>query len=67
EYILRWLPRGTHSYDKLVRPDEVEEPIQAAGLTLLDRVGVVYDPLRDAWKESADTDVNYMVLATRPA
>ncbi len=67
EYVLRWLPRGTHSYDKLVRPEEVEDPLQAAGLTLLDRIGVVYDPLRDVWKESADTDVNYMVLATRPA
>lgn len=66
EYVLRWLPRGTHSYDKLVRPDEVEAPLQAEGLTLLDRTGVVYDPLRDLWKESRDTDVNYMILAGRP-
>jgi 2-polyprenyl-6-hydroxyphenyl methylase/3-demethylubiquinone-9 3-methyltransferase len=67
EYVLRWLPRGTHSYDRLVRPEEVEGPLQAAGLTLLDRTGVVYDPIRDLWKESTDTDVNYMVLAVRPA
>jgi 2-polyprenyl-6-hydroxyphenyl methylase/3-demethylubiquinone-9 3-methyltransferase len=66
EYVLRWLPRGTHSYDKLVRPEEVEGPLQDAGLTLLDRGGVVYDPLRDLWKESRDTDVNYMVIAARP-
>jgi 2-polyprenyl-6-hydroxyphenyl methylase / 3-demethylubiquinone-9 3-methyltransferase len=66
EYILGWLPRGTHSYDKLVRPEEVEGPLQAGGLTLLDLTGVVYDPLRDVWKESRDTDVNYMVMATRP-
>lgn len=65
EYVLRWLPRGTHSYEKLVKPEEVEGPLQAAGLTLLDRAGVVYDPLRDLWKESRDTDVNYMVLAAR--
>lgn len=67
EYVLRWLPRGTHSYDKLVRPEEIEGPLQAEGLTLLDRVGVVYDPFRDLWKQSPDTDVNYMVLAARPS
>ncbi|WP_075217237.1 bifunctional 2-polyprenyl-6-hydroxyphenol methylase/3-demethylubiquinol 3-O-methyltransferase UbiG [Mongoliimonas terrestris] len=67
EYVLRWLPRGTHAYEKLVRPEEIEGPLQAEGLTLLDRAGVVYDPLRDLWKESRDTDVNYMVLAARPA
>ena len=66
EYVLRWLPRGTHSYDKLVRPEEIEAPLQGEGLTLLERVGVVYDPLRDLWKESRDTDVNYMVMAARP-
>ena len=47
-------------------PDELEAPLQDAGLTLLDRRGVVFDPLRFAWKESEDTDVNYMVLAMRP-
>lgn len=67
EYVLRWLPRGTHSYDKLVRPEEVEAPLQDAGLVLFDRVGVVFDPLRDLWKESRDTAVNYMVIAARPA
>lgn len=65
EYVLRWLPRGTHSYDKLVRPDEVEQPLRDAGLVILERTGVVYDPFRDLWKESTDTDVNYMVLAAR--
>lgn len=65
EYVLRWLPRGTHAYDKLVRPEEVEQPLRDAGLILMDRTGVVYDPLRDLWKESPDTDVNYMVLAER--
>ena len=66
EYVLRWLPRGTHSFDKLVKPEEVEGPLQDAGFTLLDRTGVVFDPLRDRWKESRDTDVNYMVLALNP-
>lgn len=66
EYILRWLPRGTHSYEKLVRPSEIEGPLQGEGLTLLERMGLVYDPLRNVWKESRDTDVNYMVFAVRP-
>ncbi len=66
EYLLRWLPRGTHSYDRLVRPEEIEGPLQGLGFTLLDRRGVVYDPFRDRWSEDDDTDVNYMILATRP-
>ncbi|ODN68756.1 bifunctional 2-polyprenyl-6-hydroxyphenol methylase/3-demethylubiquinol 3-O-methyltransferase UbiG [Methylobrevis pamukkalensis] len=67
EYVLRWLPRGTHSYDKLVRPEEIEGPLQGLGFTLLDRRGVVFDPLRGNWAESTDTDVNYMVVAARPS
>lgn len=66
EYVLRWLPRGTHSYDKLVRPDELAAAITAAGLEPADNTGVVYDALRDRWVRSRDTDVNYMVLANRP-
>jgi 2-polyprenyl-6-hydroxyphenyl methylase/3-demethylubiquinone-9 3-methyltransferase len=66
EQILRWLPRGTHSYDKLVRPEEIEIPLAQAGLNIIERVGVFYHPLEDRWKLSTDTDVNYMVLAGRP-
>jgi 2-polyprenyl-6-hydroxyphenyl methylase/3-demethylubiquinone-9 3-methyltransferase len=66
EYVLRWLPAGTHDWRKFVKPEEVEAPLQAAGLTLLERRGIVFDPLRFAWKESDDTEVNYMVLAARP-
>jgi len=65
EYVLRWLPRGTHSYDKLVRPSELAAAIEAAGLGVTETTGVTYDPLRDRWDRSKDTDVNYMVLAAR--
>lgn len=65
EYVLRWLPRGTHQYGKLVRPEELERALDAAGLTLVERTGVVYSPLSDRWQRSADMDVNYMVLAER--
>jgi 2-polyprenyl-6-hydroxyphenyl methylase/3-demethylubiquinone-9 3-methyltransferase len=66
EYVLRWLPRGTHQFGKLVRPDELESALAAAGLGVIDRTGVVYNPLADRWQRSKDMDVNYMVLAERP-
>ncbi len=67
EYILRWLPRGTHQYEKLVRPQELETGLTKAGLRMVDRLGVTYNPLADSWNRSRDMDVNYMVLAERPA
>lgn len=67
EYVLRWLPRGTHRYDKLVRPDELEAALAKAGLTVADRTGVSYSPLADRWSRSSDMDVNYMVMAERAA
>jgi 2-polyprenyl-6-hydroxyphenyl methylase/3-demethylubiquinone-9 3-methyltransferase len=66
EYVLRWLPRGTHQYEKLVRPEELEAALSKAGLNLIDKLGVTYNPLADSWSRSRDTDVNYMVLAERP-
>ena len=65
EYILRWLPRGTHQYDKLVRLDEVRDPVVRSGLAIIDETGVVYNPLSDQWRLSEDMDVNYMMLAAR--
>ncbi len=67
EYVLRWLPRGTHSYDKLVTPSELAAAFRAAGLTRRDETGVVYVPLADRWRLSSDTDVNYMMVAGKPA
>jgi 2-polyprenyl-6-hydroxyphenyl methylase/3-demethylubiquinone-9 3-methyltransferase len=67
EYVLRWLPRGTHQYEKLVRPDELESALTASGMTITDRTGVSYNPLADRWQKSRDLDVNYMVLAQKPA
>lgn len=67
EYVLRWLPRGTHQFNKLVRPEELEKALSQAGLVVIDRSGVTYNPLSDRWGQSKDMDVNYMVLAERPA
>jgi 2-polyprenyl-6-hydroxyphenyl methylase/3-demethylubiquinone-9 3-methyltransferase len=65
EYILGWLPRGTHQYGKLVRPDELEKALSGAGMAIVDRSGVIYNPLADRWQPSKDIDVNYMVLAEK--
>jgi 2-polyprenyl-6-hydroxyphenyl methylase / 3-demethylubiquinone-9 3-methyltransferase len=67
EYVLRWLPRGTHQYGKLVRPDELEKALLAAGMPIIDRTGVAYNPLADRWQRTKDMDVNYMVLAEKSA
>lgn len=66
EYVLRWLPRGTHQYEKLVRPEELAKPLGLAGMRIVERTGVSYSPLQDRWTLSRDMDVNYMILAARP-
>lgn len=66
EYILRWLPRGTHRWDKFVTPDELEAAIEKNGLPVIDERGVIYNPLADRWQLATDMDVNYMVVAARP-
>ena len=67
EYVLRWLPRGTHTWDKLVTPDELEIAMERAGLRTTDERGVIYNLFADRWELSTDTDVNYMVLAEKAA
>lgn len=65
EYILRWLPKGTHQWEKFVTPRELEDAISAGGLSPQPPVGVVYNPLTDSWALSRDTSVNYMLVASR--
>jgi 2-polyprenyl-6-hydroxyphenyl methylase/3-demethylubiquinone-9 3-methyltransferase len=67
EYVLRWLPRGTHQWDKFVTPNELEAVLERNGLRVIDERGVVYNILLDGWQLSDDMDVNYMVAAERPA
>ncbi|CAL8980367.1 Ubiquinone biosynthesis O-methyltransferase [Rhodoplanes serenus] len=67
EYVLRWLPIGTHQWDKFVTPQELESALERAGLTVCGESGVVYNPLADRWQLSRDMDVNYMVSAEKPA
>jgi len=65
EYILRWLPRGTHRWEKFVTPNELEIAIEQSGLKVVDEIGVVYNLFADRWQLSADTDVNYMMVAEK--
>ena len=65
EYILRWLPRGTHQWDKFVTPNELEIAMEKGGLRVTDERGVIYNLLRDEWQLSSDIDVNYMLTAER--
>jgi 2-polyprenyl-6-hydroxyphenyl methylase/3-demethylubiquinone-9 3-methyltransferase len=67
EYILRWLPRGTHQWDKFVTPNELEIAIAQSGMHITGETGVIYNLLADRWQLSADMDVNYMVVAEKAA
>lgn len=66
EYVLRWLPRGTHDWAKFVTPRELEDAIGRRGLAIGSRTGVVFNPLTGGWSAARDMDVNYM-LAAAPA
>src|SRR5580700_8309941 len=63
EYVLRWLPRGTHQWDKFVTPEELTRHLAHNKLVISDQAGVVYSLLADRWQLSKDMDVNYMVVA----
>ncbi|MEL7488422.1 MAG: bifunctional 2-polyprenyl-6-hydroxyphenol methylase/3-demethylubiquinol 3-O-methyltransferase UbiG, partial [Pseudomonadota bacterium] len=67
EYVLGWLPRGTHDPRKFVKPEEIETALTPAGLSTIERAGVFYNPLADAWRITNDTSVNYMITAAKAA
>ena len=67
EYILRWLPRGTHQWDKFVTPNELEIAIEQSSLRFSGETGVFYNLLADRWQLSSDMGVNYIVVAEKSA
>ena len=67
EYVLRWLKPGTHRWEQFVTPAELSAFARAAGLKVMDREGVVYDPLRRTWRLSPDLGVNYLFAAKKPS
>jgi len=66
EYVLRWLPVGTHQWDRFVTPEELMRHCRAAGLEAPVLRGLVYNPLADQWSVGTDIDVNYLAAAARP-
>ncbi|HKN09878.1 MAG TPA: bifunctional 2-polyprenyl-6-hydroxyphenol methylase/3-demethylubiquinol 3-O-methyltransferase UbiG [Pseudomonadota bacterium] len=67
EYVLRWLPRGTHRWDRFVTPNELAAALERCGLTVIDETGVIYNPLADRWQIASDMDVNYSMTAQKPS
>ncbi len=65
EYILRWLPRGTHEWEKFITPKELEAMAETAELELYTSTGVSFNPLTDKWRQTGDMSVNYMGIARR--
>jgi 2-polyprenyl-6-hydroxyphenyl methylase/3-demethylubiquinone-9 3-methyltransferase len=65
EYILRWLPAGTHDWNKFLKPQELRGFLAAEPLAVQGPFGVAYDPLGGRWTRSSDCDINYMMTVTR--
>jgi len=65
EYVLGWLPKGTHRWEKFVTPAEFRDALRAASLSVCGQTGVIYHPLFDEWRLADDMDVNYMIAAER--
>jgi len=67
EYVLRWLPAGTHDWKKFLKPSELARLVRPHGLEFTDLQGMVYSPFRDEWSLSkSDLDVNYLAFAEKP-
>ena len=67
EHIMRWLPKGTHEWSKFITPDELSDLIATAGLNVVDRMGMVFNPLGWSWSlSSQDLSVNYAMTSVKP-
>lgn len=66
EYVLNWVPRGTHNWSRFITPRELAKALRTAGLKIQNETGVAYNPLAAKWQLSHDMDINYMMAAVRP-
>lgn len=66
EYVMRWLPRGTHDFSQFVKPSEFSEGLRENGLSVTRLNGMTFHPLRDSWSLTDDLSVNYVLFATKP-
>lgn len=68
EYVMRWLPKGTHEWNKFLTPDELFELLEKSGLSPVDRKGLVFNPVAWTWSVSdRDLSVNYVTASIKPA
>ncbi len=68
EYVMRWLPKGTHEWSKFITPDELYGLIRTAGLEPVDRTGFVFNPITWSWRLSdKNLSVNYVTASVKPA
>lgn len=65
EYVLRWVPAGTHDWNQFLQPEEIRAMLSQEPLAVQGPFGVAYDPLNDRWTLGADADVNFFMTATR--
>jgi 2-polyprenyl-6-hydroxyphenyl methylase/3-demethylubiquinone-9 3-methyltransferase len=66
EYLLGWLPRGTHQWARFITPQELRQSLKSAGLAPVADRGMSYDPIAGTWRLGADFDVNYLMAAAKP-
>ena len=65
EYILRWLPIGTHDWNKFIKPEELEKKLSSANFSTIDVKGLEFNPLLNKWKKSDNLSVNYIICSKR--
>ena len=65
EYILRWLPIGTHDWNKFIKPEELEKKLADLNFSITNLTGLSYNPFFQEWKETKDMSVNYIIAAKK--
>ena len=65
EYILRWLPIGTHDWNKFIKPEELESKLTNFDISIQDVKGLTFNPINQKWKQSKDTSVNYILTGSK--
>ena len=65
EYILRWLPIGTHDWNKFIKPEELESKLTGFDISIQDIKGLSFNPINQKWKQSKDTSVNYILIGSK--
>ena len=65
EYILRWLPIGTHDWNKFLKPKEIEEKISNLNFSIKEVSGLNFNPITQKWKRSKDLSVNYIITSVK--